>query len=391
MRRTEQAQGLRLMKFEEVYGRTRSRLLSQAEAAEVLGVSERTFRRWRDRYEAEGAEGLYDRRLGRVSARRAPVDEVVRVLELFDTRYWDFTAKHFHEKLVAEHDCERSYNWVRLTLQARGRMRAAPRRGAHRRKRPRRALPGMMLHQDGSHHAWVPGRRWDLIVTMDDATSEIYSAFFVDEEGTMSSFRGVSEVIRERGLFCSLYADRASHYWHTPEAGGTVDKDKPTQVGRALQQLDIELIAAYSPEARGRSERMFRTLQKRLPQELRLAGITEMAEANRFLRELYLPLHNARFATPAEDKGSAFVPFAGALDDILCVQQERTVSNDNTVRYKRLELQIPAGRHRRHYVKARVRVHEYPDGTMAVFHGPRCLARYHADGQPIDSQTREAA
>ena len=161
----------------------------------------------------------------------------------------------------------------------------------------------MMLHQDGSHHAWVPGRRWDLIVTMDDATSEIYSAFFVDEEGTMSSFRALSEVIRERGLFCSLYADRASHYWHTPEAGGTVDKDKPTQVGRALQQLDIELIAAYSPEARGRSERMFGTLQKRLPQELRLAGITEMAEANRFLREVYLPLHNARFATPAEGQG----------------------------------------------------------------------------------------
>ena len=391
MRRTEQVQGLRLMKFEEVYGRTHRGGLSQAEAAEVLGVSERTFRRWRERYEAEGAEGLYDRRLGRVSARRAPVDEVVRVLELFDTRYCDFTAKHFHEKLVAEHDCERSYNWVRLTLQARGRMRAAPRRGAHRRKRPRRALPGMMLHQDGSHHAWVPGRRWDLIVTMDDATSEIYSAFFVDEEGTMSSFRALSEVIRERGLFCSLYADRASHYWNTPEAGGTVDKDKPTQVGRALQQLDIELIAAYSPEARGRSERMFGTLQKRLPQELRLAGITEMAEANRFLRELYLPLHNARFATPAEGQGSAFVPFTGALDDILCIHEERTVSNDNTVRYKRLELQIPAGRHRRHYVKARVRVHEYPDGTMAIFHGPRCLARYHADGQPIDSQTREAA
>ena len=391
MRRTEQAQGLRLMKFEEVYGRTRSRLLSQAEAAEVLGVSERTFRRWRDRFEADGAEGLYDRRLGRLSARRAPVDEVVRVLELFDTRYWDFTAKHFHEKLVAEHDCERSYNWVRLTLQARGRMRAAPRRGAHRRKRPRRALPGMMLHQDGSHHAWVPGRRWDLIVTMDDATSEIYSAFFVDEEGTMSSFRALSEAIRAKGLFCSLYADRASHYWHTPEAGGTVDKDKPTQVGRALQQLDIELIAAYSPEARGRSERMFGTLQKRLPQELRLAGITEMAEANRFLRELYLPLHNARFATPAEDKGSAFVPFAGALDDILCVQQERTVGNDNTVRYHGLSLQIPPARHRHHYVKARVRVHEYPDGTLALFHGPRCLARYNADGEPIDSQTRQAA
>ena len=392
MGRTEQVQGLRLMKFEEVYGRTHRGGLSQAEAAEVLGVSERTFRRWRDRYEAEGADGLYDRRLGRLSARRAPADEVARVLELFDTRYWDFTAKHFHEKLVAEHGCERSYNWVRLTLQAYGRKRAAPRRGAHRRKRPRRALPGMMVHQDGSSHAWVPGQpALDLIVTMDDATSEIYSAFFVDEEGTMSSFRALSEVIRERGLFCSLYADRASHYWHTPEAGGTVDKDKPTQVGRALQQLDIELIAAYSPEARGRSERMFGTLQKRLPQELRLAGITDMAGANRFLKELFLPQHNARFATPAEDQGSAFVPFAGALDDILCIHEERTVSNDNTVRYKRLALQIPAGRHRRHYVKARVRVHEYPDGTMAVFHGPRCLARYHADGQPIDSQTREAA
>ena len=280
MRRTEQAQGLRLMKFEEVYGRSCCGVLGQAAAAEILGVSERTFRRWRDRFEADGAEGLYDRRLGRVSARRAPIDEVARVLELFDTRYWDFTAKHFHEKLVAEHGCGRSYNWVRLTLQAYGRRRAAPRRGAHRRKRPRRALPGMMVHQDGSRHGWLAGQPpLDLIVTMDDATSEIYSAFFVEEEGTMSSFRALSEVIGERGLFCSLYADRASHYWHTPDAGGKVDKDNPTQVGRALQRLGIELIAAYSPEARGRSERMFGTLQKRLPQELRLAGITGIDEA----------------------------------------------------------------------------------------------------------------
>ena len=226
-------------------------------------------------------------------------------------------------------------------------------------------------------HEWLPGQpALDLIVTMDDATSEIYSAFFVDEEGTMSSFRALSEVIGERGLFCSLYADRASHYWHTPEAGGKVDKDNPTQVGRALQRLGIELIPAYSPEARGRSERMFGTLQKRLPQELRLAGITGIDEANRFLKEVYLPQHNARFALPAEVEGSAFVSFAGALDDILCVQEERTVSNDNTVRYKRRLLQLPADRHRRHYVKATVRVHEYPDGTLAVFHGPRCLARY---------------
>ena len=226
---------------------------------------------------------------------------------------------------------------------------------------------------------------------MDDATSEIYSAFFVAEEGTMSSFRALGEVIGERGLFCSLYADRASHYWHTPEAGGTVDKDNPTQVRRALQQLGIELIAAYSPEARGRSERMFGTLQKRLPQELRLAGISGIEEANRFLKEVYLPQHNARFQVTPEAQGSAFVPFAGALDDILCIQQERTVSNDNTVRYRGLSLQLPPDRHRRHYVKATVRVHEYPDGTLAIFHGPRCLARYRTTGEPIDNQTRQAA
>ena len=391
MRRTEQAQGVRLMKFEEVYGRLQRGVLSQAEAAEVLGISERTFRRWRGRYEAEGSAGLYDRRLGRVSARRAPVDEVMRVLELFDTRYWDYGVKHLHETLVAEHGFRRSYNWLRITLQAHGRVRPAPRRGAHRRKRPRRPMVGMMLHQDGSRHAWVAGEMWDLIVTLDDATSEIYSAFFVAEEGTMSTFRALGEVIAEHGLFCSLYVDRGAHYWKTPEAGGKVDKDSPTQVGRALSQLGIELIAAYSPEARGRSERMFGTLQTRLPQELRVAGITTMAAANRFLKEVYLPRHNAAFARRAEEAGSAFVPFAGSLDDILCVHEERVVGNDNTVRYQRRALQIPADRHRHHYVKATVRVHEYPGGRLAVFHGPRKLADSDADGRPADSVDRDAA
>jgi hypothetical protein len=199
-------------------------------------------------------------------------------------------------------------------------------------------------------------------------------------------------VIAAKGLFCSLYADRAAHYWHTPEAGGKVDKDNPTQVGRALAQLGIELIAAYSPEARGRSERMFGTLQKRLPQELRLAGITNMEEANRFLKEVFWPAHNARFARPAEAPGSAFVAFAGNLQDILSIQEERVVAGDNTLRYKNRTLQIPADRHRHHYVKARVRVHEYPDGTLAVFHGPRCLARFDADGQTIETDDgRQAA
>jgi transposase len=374
------------MKFEEIYGRVSRRELSQTEAASILGTSERTFRRWVDRIEAEGADGLYDRRLGKISGRRAPVDTVMQVLELFDTRYWDFTAKHFHERLVEDHGLTLSYNWLRLTLQSHGRTRKAPRRGAHRRKRPRRPLPGMMLHQDGSTHEWVPGRCWDLIATMDDATSETYSAFFVEEEGTMSAFTALIEVIRAKGLFCSLYTDRASHYWHTPEAGGKVDRDTPTQVGRALAQLGIELIPSYSPEARGRSERMFGTLQQRLPQELRLNGITTIDEANCFLRDEFLPRHNARFAVAPEDEGSAFVPFTGNLDDILCIQDDRIVGNDNTVRYKTRVLQIPADRHRHHYVKATVRVHEYPDGRLAVFHGPRCLARYGPDGTPA-SQT----
>ena len=379
------------MKFEEVYGRTRAGTLSQEEAAEILGISERTFRRWRGRFEADGAEGLYDRRLGKVSARRAAVDEVMTVLELFDTRYWDFGVKHLHETLVAEHGFRRSYNWLRITLQAHGRVRPAPRRGAHRRKRPRRPMVGMMLHQDGSRHEWVAGETWDLIVTMDDANSEIYSAFFVAEEGTMSTFRGLQAVITERGLFCSLYADRGSHYWHTPDAGGPVDKDNPTQVGRALAQLGIELIPAYSPEARGRSERMFGTLQRRLPQELRVAGIATMEAANRFLAEVYLPRHNACFARTPEDAGAAFVPFAGNIEDILCIQEERVVGNDNTVRYKNRTLQIPADRHRHHYVKATVRVHEYPDGGLAVFHGPRRLASYAADGTLVGGSDRQAA
>ncbi|MBW1678219.1 MAG: ISNCY family transposase [Deltaproteobacteria bacterium] len=386
MKRAEVLQEVRMMRFEDTYGRYQTKTLSCEDAAELLGTSVSTFYRMRQRYEEEGLSGLADRRLGKLSHRRAPVDEVMGVLTLFKTRYYDFTVKHFHEKL-AGHGIQRSYTWTKKVLQDNGLVKKAPRRGAHRRKRPRRPLPGMMLHQDGSSHEWVPGKIWDLIVTMDDATSVIYSAFFVAEEGTMSSFLGLGEVIRKQGLFSSLYADRASHYWHTPQAGGQVDRTRPTQVGRALIQLGIELIPAYSPEARGRSERMFETLQNRLPQELRLHGITDMEEANRFLKAKYLPEHNRRFAAPATEEGSAFVPWVGGrLEDILSVQEERTVSNDNTVRYKGLVLQIPPDKHRYHYVKTRVRLHEYADGTYAVFHGPRKLAQYNDQGQIINDQ-----
>ena len=256
-------------------------------------------------------------------------------------------------------------------------------------------MVGMMLHQDGSPHAWLSGRPpLDLIVTMDDATSEIHSIFLVEEEGTMSSFQGLIETIAAKGLFCSLYTDRGSHYFLTPEAGGKVAKDQLTQVGRALAQLGIEHIAAYSPEARGRSERMFRTLQDRLPKELVLAGITDDVEAaNRFLREVYLPRHNARFACAPAETGSGFVPVLEAQwRDILCIQDERVVAPDNTVAWKRRRLQIPPHPARAHFVKAKVRVHEYPDGELAIFHGPRCLVRWRAGPDGADpSHLRSAA
>ena len=394
MRRTELSEGLRRMKFEAVLGRWRRRELDQMEAAEILGMTERTFRRWYRRYEEDGTEGLADRRLGKPSAKRVPEGWADRVEGLYRERYLGFNARHFWEHLVKDHGFPYSYSWAKTFLHRRQLVPLTARKGPHRKKRARRPLIGMMLHQDGSRHRWIPGLAadLDLIVTMDDADSRIYSAFLVEEEGTMSSLRGLREVIERHGLFCALYTDRGSHYFETPQAGGKVDKDRPTQVGRALAQLGIEHIAAYSPEARGRSERMFATLQDRLPKELTLAGITTSAAANRFLDEVYLPAHNARFAVKPEAAGSAFVPDrAGAWRDILCVQEERTVGNDNTVRYHRRVLQLPPSPLRPHFVRAKVRVHHYPDDSLAVFHGPRCLARYAADGRLLDRAQVRAA
>jgi len=382
MTRATVLQEVRQMRFEELYARRHRRELTMVEAAEMLGVTERTFRRGSARYDAEGIEGLQDRRLGRASARAVPVDEALRLVTLYESPYTGWTVKHFHERWRAEHGGTRSYTWTKKTLQAADRVPCAPRRGAPRKKRPRKPLPGMMLHQDGSTHEWVPGCPWDLIVTMEDAPSELYSAFFVEEEGTMSSFQGLRDVIAAKGLFSSLYPDRGTHYWYTEEAGGKVDKTRPTQVHRALPQVGITLIPAYAPEARGRSERTFRTLQDRLPKELALAGITDMAAANQFLRDRCVPAYNQRFAVSAAEAGTASVPWSGAnLAEILCVQKERVVANDTTVRYQGRSLQIPQDRHRYHYVKVPVRVHAYPDGTLAVFHGPRCLAHYTAEGQ----------
>jgi transposase len=379
------------MRFEEAYEGWNAGRLTQAEAAQLLGVCERSFRRYLTRYEAEGLEGLLDRRLEQASNRRAPVDEVMALTERYRSRHSGWNVKHFHSWYQREGGT-RSYTWVKKSLQEAELVPKAAKRGAHRKRRERRPLAGMMIHQDGSTHEWVPGALWDLIVTMDDATSEHQSMFFVEEEGTASSFRGVREVIVARGLFSSFYSDRGSHYWHTPEAGGKVDKRNLTQFGRAMAQLGIEMIAAYSPEARGRSERAFATHQGRLPQELALAGITDMAAANRYLQAVYLPAFNAEFAQPAMEDGSAFVPWVGgSLDDILCEQYERTVGADNCVRFETLVLQIPADRHRCHYVKAKVRVHHYANGNLAVFHGPRKLADYNPEGKAITKNLKQAA
>jgi transposase len=368
-----------MLKLRDVLGRWEASELSQVEAAELLGMSERTLRRWVRRFEEDGEAGLADRRLGRRSGRAVPDTAMEEVERLYRERYAGFTAKHFHEHLVLQHKFAWGYTWTKSLLQQRGLLAKAPRRGAHRRKRPRRPMEGMMLHQDASRHVWLAGLgALDLVVTLDDASSTIYSALLVEEEGTMSSLQGLAEVMAGKGLCCSLYTDRGSHYFHTPEAGGKVAKDVLTQVGRALNQLGIEHIAAYSPEARGRSERAFRTLQDRLPKELALAGIhDDVAAANRFIREVYLAQHNARFAIVPVDTGSAFVPVAeNQWRDVLCVQEERTVAPDNTVSWNGRRLQIPPHPARAHFVRAKVRVHEYPDGGMAIFHGPRCLVRW---------------
>ena len=383
MSRARYVQENRKMRFEDAYESWSEGRLTQAEAALLLGQCERSFRRHIGRYEADGLAGLLDRRLSQISKRRASPAEVDQAVALYKSGFAGWNVAHFHSKYKAEGAGSRSYSWVKSVLQGAGVVKSSRRRGKHRIKRERAPLAGMLVHQDASTHRWVADRVWDLVVTMDDATGEHTSMFFCDQEGTASSFHGIGQTIARYGLFASLYSDRGSHYFTTPEAGGKVDKVNLTEVGRALRQLGIEHIAAYSPEARGRSERAFQTHQGRLPQELARAGITDMASANRYLEQVYRPAHNREFGVPSTLAGTAFVPFlSGSLPDILCEQHERTVGNDNCVSFEGLSLQIPSDELRYHYVRTRVRVHRYVDATLALFHGPRKLASYDAKGAP---------
>jgi len=392
MKRTQVLQEIRIMEFERIYTGWKSKKLTQDQAASILGVSSRTFRRYINQYTNEGLEGLFDKRLTQASHRRAPLDEVFNVCNLYKEKYSDFNVKHFYRWYQKEHKGKRSYTWVKNTLQKKRLIQKGFKKGPHRKKRERSPYSGMMIHQDGSTHEWIPGKIWDLIVTMDDATNEHYSMFFVQEEGTASSFKGVSEIIEKYGLFSSFYSDRGSHYWHTPKAGGKVDKIRLTQFGRGLSQLGIEMIPAYSPQARGRSERMFKTHQDRLVKELAAAQITDMEKANQYIQEVYMPNFNDEFAKSAPEDGSVFVPWAGEdIKDILCEQYKRKVNKNNCISFKGKILQIPSDQYRCHYVKATVKVNLYADGNIAIFHGPRKLALYNNKGRLIRTKGTQAA
>ena len=377
----------RAMKVKEVITRAMSGQINWIQAADILGMSDRQLRRWRQRWEAHGYDGLFDRRTQRPSPKRVPVAEVEQVLRLYRERYFDFNVKHFVEKLHEEHQIELSYTWVKTALQTAGLVQRAPKRGGHRKARPRRPLPGMLLHIDGSSHRWIPGlgRDVDMIVVFDDATSEVYYARLVEEESTATVMAGVKQVVEERGVFCALYSDRASHFVYTPKAGGPPDRRVKTQVERALNQMGIELIAAHSPQARGRCERLFGTWQGRLPQECRLRGIESLVAANAFLPEWIATGHNGRFTVKAEQVGTAFLPYGGSeLDTIWSHQEERIVGNDNTVSYHTRILQVPQQTFRFSLARCRVRVCEHLDGTLSLHYGPHRLGRYDATGTLLE-------
>jgi transposase len=384
----------RAMKVQEVILRAMAKKITWWQAAEIIGISDRSMRRWRERYEEQGYDGLFDRRRGRPSPKRVPLATVEQVLGLYRDLYFDLNVQHFHEKLRGEHQIELSYTWVKAALQGAGLVKRGRKRGVHRQRRERRPLPGMLLHIDGSRHRWFGDERWyDLLVILDDATSAIYYAQLVEEESTATVMAGLREVIERKGLFCALYSDRGSHFWLTPKAGGKVDPHRLTQVGRALRELGVQMIPAYSPQARGRSERSFGTWQGRLPQELRLHGITTVEEANRFLREHYIGEFNRRFQVAPTQRGSAFVtcPRSQDLDLIFALQFERTVNRDNTVSFQNLALQIERVQWRGTLAGCNVMVHQHLNGTISLTHGPHRLGRYSAQGVALTATQNAAA
>jgi len=385
----------RAMRVQEVILKAMSGELYWFAAAEILGVTCRTMRRVKLRYQKYGYDGLVDHRRRDPSLKRVPLELAQRVLRLYREAYAGWNVRHFHEKLAEEHEIRLSYTWVRQALQGAGLVAKGRRRQKHRQRRERRPMRGMMVFCDGSTHDWFgrsDGRHQDLMAFLDDATGEVLSAFLVEEEGTLPVLAGLHDVVRNHGLFCSFYTDRGSHFFHTPKAGGQVDRQQLTQVGRALQQLGIEHIASYSPQGRGRMERFFRTWQGRLPQELRKAGIADMAAANQYIRRRMIPWHNRLLAIAPADPTSAFTRCTVSdLDAVLCLQHERVVQNDNTVLVGTRTLQVASSVWRSSFAKCRVRVCEHLDGTLSIRFGPKIIGRYSSTGQPLPAATSVAA
>jgi transposase len=374
-----------MMKLQDVILKAMAKKISWMEAAEIAGVTDRTMRRIKQRYEEFGYNGLFDQRRGKRSVHRVPLETAEKVLALYQEKYFDLNVRHFCEKLRDEHDIQASYTWVYQALVGADLVQKRKKRAPHRRRRARRPLPGMLLHIDGSKHRWLNDERWyDLIVILDDATSEIYYAQLVEEESTRTVMAALREVIETKGLFCALYSDRGSHFFVTRKEGEKVDKTRLTQVGRAMKELGIQMIAAYSPQARGRSERSFGTWQGRLPQELRLAGITTVEAANAFLGKRYIPQFNQQFQVAAAEKGTAFRKTSRSdLNWIFTVQTERVVAKDNTVAIGNRDWQIDKTQFRHTLAGSTVTIHEHLDGTVSIRYGPHVIGRYDRQGEKL--------
>lgn len=381
------------MTRQEVIQKAIEKKITWLQAADICGVTARHMSRLRERFELLGLDGLRDGRTGKSQPRRIALEVEQELCRLKRDLYPDFSVRHFHEFVTERHGIAISETWTRIVLQKHGLVVKAPGRGKHRRKRERRAMRGMLLHLDASTHSWIAGMPMrDLVVMLDDADGRILYARFVEQEGTLSTLQALEHVLVRFGRFCELYTDRGSHFCHTTKAEAGPDEGQFGQVARVLKALGIRHILARSPEARGRSERAFGTIQGRLPQELRLAGITDYDAANHYLQTQFVLDFNRRFTVEPAEPESAFTPVVGLdLRLLLTVQHERTVQKDNTVVLHGLHLQLPKSRERPHFVRCPVIVHEFLDGKLGVSYQGRLLARFTSDGDLLKVRRRRAA
>ncbi|HET9922496.1 MAG TPA: ISNCY family transposase [Methylomirabilota bacterium] len=380
----------RAMQVHEVITRALAGQLSWIQAAEILGRSPRSIRRLRWLLQHHGYDGLFDRRRQTPSPKRAPVAEVQRLLALYRDRYQGFNVRHFHQLARRQHGVRFCYAFVKKALQSAGLVAKHRPRGRHRRRREPRPCFGELLHLDGSRHRWlalVPDQWFTLIAVVDDATKRLlYAQLGAGGESVAAIMTALRAVLEHEGIPMALYTDRAHWAVHTPVAGGGPERRRLTQVGRALARLGIEHILGYSPAARGRSERVNRTLQDRLVNELRVANITTVIAANRYLRERFIPAFNTEFARPPADPTAAFVPLGRVdLDQILCVEEERVVGRDNVVTLAGVALQVAKQPGRRSCAGLRVLVRRHLDGPYSIWYGARCLGRYDRQGRALQA------